>query len=277
MAATLLYALLGLLVGALINLCADQLPRWRRLRRTPFCPYCDQPRPPWAWISILPYARAVLGPRFKPECQQCGAPISWRHPMVELGTAALFAFLWTQYRQGGASTQADGVLATAFLLPYSVYSAIFVLVLVIDLEHKLILNVVMYPAWGLALLGSLLHPDPHFYRLALLGGALGFGLLFLIYLLGELFVKVMSKMRGKAIHAVAFGFGDVRLGGFIGLVLGFPKVLTAILIGILLGGLGALLYWFVRAVILRRYSLFTAIPYGPFLVAGAMYVLLSGS
>jgi leader peptidase (prepilin peptidase)/N-methyltransferase len=161
----------------------------------------------------------------------------------------------------------------AFLIPYTVYSAIFVLVLVIDLEHKLILTIVIYPAWILALLGSLFHPQPHFYRLALLGGAVGFGVLYLIYLLGELFVKVMSRIRGKQIHAVAFGFGDVRLGGFIGLVLGFPDVLAALLVAILLGGLGGILYWFVSAVLLRRYSLFTAIPYGPFLVLGAMYIM----
>jgi leader peptidase (prepilin peptidase)/N-methyltransferase len=83
-----LYALLGLLVGAIINLSADQLPRWRRLRRPPFCPYCDQPRPPWAWVSTLAYLRS------KPGCQQCAAPISRRHPLVELGTAILFGFLW---------------------------------------------------------------------------------------------------------------------------------------------------------------------------------------
>jgi len=257
----LLYALLGLLVGAVINLLADQLPRWRRLRRTPFCPYCEQPRPPWAWVSTLAYLR------FKPECQHCAAPIPWRHPLVELGTAALFAFLWHRYGQAEEA---------AYLLPYTVYSAIFVLLLVIDLEHKLILNIVMYPAWGLALLGSLFHPTPYFYRLALLGGAVGFGVLFLVYLVGELFVRVLEKIRGKPIHAVAFGFGDVRLGGYIGLILGFPDVLTAIFLAVLLGGLGGLLYWFVRAIILRRYSLFTAIPYGPYLIIGTMVVMFFG-
>ena len=262
MAMILLYALLGFLVGVLINLLADQLPRWRRLRRAPFCPYCEEPRPPWAWIGTLAYLR------FKPQCQHCGAPISWRHPLVELGMAGLFAFLWYQYGQGEPS---------ALLIPYTVYSSIFMLVLVIDLEHKLILNVIMYPAWALALLGSLLHPEPHFFRLALLGGALGYGLLFLVYLLGVLFVKVMSRMRGKPVNAVAFGYGDVRLGGFIGLVIGFPGVLSALFIAILLGGLAGLLYWFVAAVIRRRYSLFTAIPYGPFLVIGAMWVMFFGA
>jgi leader peptidase (prepilin peptidase) / N-methyltransferase len=254
-----LYGLLGLLLGAGINLCADQLPRWRALRRTPFCPYCEEPRPPGSWIGTLAYLS------FKPDCPNCGAAIPWRYPLVELGTAALFAFLWHQYQQ-----------ETTLLLLYSIYSLILVLVLVIDLEHRLILNVVMYPAWLLALLGSLLHPEPYFYRLALLGGAIGFGLLFLIYLLGELFVKVMSRVRGKPIHAVAFGFGDVRLGCFIGLILGFPQVFSAIFLAVLLGGLAGLVYWFVRAIILRSYSLFTAIPYGPFLVIGAATVLFFG-
>jgi leader peptidase (prepilin peptidase)/N-methyltransferase len=254
------YALLGLLVGAAINLLADQLPRWRTLRRLPFCPYCDQRRPLWAWIGALAY----LG--FRPKCRNCAAPIPWRHPLVELGTAVLFGFLWARYSPGGE---------VFYLVTYTLYSAIFVLILVIDLEHKLILNVVMYPAWGLALLSSLFHPTPYFYRLALLGGALGFAILYLVYLAGELFVKAVSRMRGKPVHAVAFGFGDVRLGAFIGLILGFPDVLTAILLAIFLGGLAGILYWFVRAVILRRYALFTAIPYGPYLVIGAMIVLFA--
>lgn len=251
--------LVGLLMGAFLNFCADQLPRWRRLRRVPFCPYCEQPRPRISWISTLAYLR------FRPNCPHCGAPISLRHPLTEIVTAALYAFLW--YWVGR-----DGPIELFIL--YTVYTTIFVLVMVIDLEHRLILNVVMYPAWGLALLGSLIHPTPHFYRYALVGGAVGFGLLFLVYLGGELFIKLLSKRRGKDINAVAFGFGDVRLGLFIGLALGFPKVLTALFWGIMLGGLGGLGVLFVQAIVLRRYHLFTAIPYGPFLITGAMAVML---
>ena len=187
--------------------------------------------------------------------------MSWRHLVVELGTAALYAFLWARYAQPGLEV---------VLFLYTIYSTIFVLVTVIDLEHRLILNVVMYPAWTIAFLGSFVHPTPEFYKRALLGGALGFGLLYAIYLGGVVFVKIMSRVRGRNIHAVAFGFGDVRLGLFIGLVLGFPEVLDALFYAILLGGLTGLLFMFVQAVILRRYSLFTAIPYGPFLVIGAM-------
>jgi leader peptidase (prepilin peptidase)/N-methyltransferase len=251
----LLYALLGLLVGAFLNLCADQLPRWRRLRRRPFCPYCEEPRPAWAWISTLAFLC------LKRDCKHCGAPISWRHLITELGTAGLYAFLWARYSQPGTEM---------LLLLYTIYSTIFVLVIVIDLEHRLILNVVMYPAWAIALLGSFVHPTPDFWKRALIGAALGFLLLYAVYLGGVIFVKILSRVRGRNIHTVAFGFGDVRLGLFIGLVLGFPDVLDALFYAILLGGVAGLLVMFVQSVILRRYRLFTAIPYGPFLVIGAL-------
>ncbi len=256
-----LYALLGLFIGGLINLLADQLPRWRRVHRRPFCPECDARRPPWQWLATV----ATLA--FRARCPQCGARLPWRHLLVELGTAGLMAFLWLTYGRAGE---------WAYLGLYTLYSAILVLVLVIDLEHKLILNVVMFPAWVLALAGSLIHPTPYFYRLAILGGFLAYALLYLVYLAGILFVKGMSRARGKDINAVAFGFGDVRLGAFMGLVLGFPHVFQALFIAILLGGLAGLLYWAVRALLLRRYTLFTAIPYGPYLVTGTFLIMFFG-
>ncbi len=254
-----LYAALGLAVGAFLNWCADQLPSRRRcLYRTPFCPYCDTPRSPLAWSGTLAYLALQV------RCPACGALIPWRAVLTELGTAALFAWLWTL----------DG--PSVLLLPHSVYTALFVLIAVIDLEHRLILNVVIYPAWLLALLGSLIHPQPYFYRLALLGGAVGFGIMFVLYLLGVAFVKAAGRMRGQELNTVALGFGDVRLAGFVGLVVGFPNVLYALILAVTLGGLAGLVYWFVRAVILRRYSLFTAIPYGPYLIVGGMALMLYG-
>jgi leader peptidase (prepilin peptidase)/N-methyltransferase len=252
------YAALGLVTGAFLNLCADQLPRWRRLRRGLFCANCEHPRPWWTASGVVAY----LSPGAI--CQHCGTRLSWRHPLIETATAVLFALLWLRYA------------TSPLLLPYLLYTAIFMLVLVIDLEHRLILNIVMYPAWLLALAASFFHPSPYFYRLALIGGLFGFGLLYFVYLFGLLFVRAVSKARGRDLNTVAFGFGDVRLGAFIGLILGFPGVLTAILLALVLGGLGGMLYWLIRAVILRRYSLFTAIPYGPYLIVGAAAVMLFG-
>jgi leader peptidase (prepilin peptidase)/N-methyltransferase len=92
---------------------------------------------------------------------------------------------------------------------------------------------------------------------ALFGGALGFTLLLLPYVL----------TRGAGM-----GYGDVKLAALIGLVCGFPLVAVALLVGIIVGGLVALFLLLSRVVQSRK----AAIPYGPFLVAGAMVALIWG-
>jgi len=134
----------------------------------------------------------------------------------------------------------------------SLYMVIFGLIFVIDLEHRLVLNRVVLGGAVLALAGSLLWGWPPFAE-ALLGGAVGFALFLLI---------ALAKPGG-------IGMGDVKLAGLIGLMIGFPNVLVALLIGIIAGGIGALVLLLSRRVHWGSY-----LPYAPFLVTGAMVVLL---
>jgi leader peptidase (prepilin peptidase)/N-methyltransferase len=97
-----------------------------------------------------------------------------------------------------------------------------------------------------------------------------------MYLFGRLFIRLMERIRSQKIDQVAFGFGDVVLMTFIGLVVGFPNVIFALLLGVLLGGGGGATYWVIKAVIRRDYSLFTAIPYGPFLIASGWSFMIWG-
>jgi len=233
------------------------LPRRRALWQAPRCLACEAALPPRQWSSI---AALATGRR----CAQCQGPIPWRGPILELGTALLFAFLWHAY---GPSWQ---------LALFTLYTVIFELVFVIDLEHRLILNVVIYPAIVLAAATSFLRPDLG-YRLALLGGVLGFVLVWLIYLAGPLFVRLWSRVRGETTAEVPFGFGDVKLALYIGLVVGFPAVVFALIIGMLLAGLGAAFFIVARRLLGRRYTALTAIPYGPFLVVGGLLMLFYGA
>jgi leader peptidase (prepilin peptidase)/N-methyltransferase len=149
------------------------------------------------------------------------------------------------------------------------------LVAVIDLEHCLILNIVTLPAILLALGGPLFDLQLG-YRSALLGGVLGFALACLIYLLGALFVALLERWRGRSIDEVAFGDGDVKLATFIGLVTGFPGIIFALLIAILVGGIVAALLLVVKAVFQRRYVPFMVILYGPFLIFLGIAMMLYG-
>lgn len=231
-------ALLGYGVGVFLNLCADFLPA--EPRRSPFqfprCPACGTPRRPLSLAGVIADWAGWS------RCPQCGSGRGLRAPVVELATAVIFGFLAWRYGFG---------VPFVFL---ALYFAVLILVAVTDLEHRLILDVVTYPAMALALVGSFFMPNMTPIK-AVIGGAVGFGLFFLLAVIA----------RG------GLGGGDVTLMGFVGLATGFPVVLVAILAGILLGGLGA-----GTMLALRRVGRKSTIAYGPYLVLGAAFALLYG-
>jgi leader peptidase (prepilin peptidase)/N-methyltransferase len=252
------YGLCGLLMGGLINVLADALPR-RERPGAPACRVCGRRRPWFGWLAAGGYLLA------RGRCVGCGARLPWRHLFTELAAALLFVFLWRRY---GPSAR---------LLFETLYTAVFVLIFVTDAEHRLILHVTTLPAIGLAIAGSFfLTRWDYNWRLALLGGATGFILVWGMYLLGRLFTRLVERTRGQKVNEVAFGFGDVTLATFIGLVVGFPNVIYALLVGVLLAGAGGAIYWLIQAAIRRNYSLFTAMPYGPFLIAGGWTAMIWG-
>lgn len=254
---TLIYAVIGWLAGVFINHVADKLPRQVGLGTVPSCPYCDTPRPPAAWSAVVGY---LSGRR---NCLGCGAPLPIRSVVVETITPVIFVWLLWRY---GPSVHL-GLL--------SLYSAILILVTVTDLEHRIIPHAVMVPAIVLAVIGAFFNEDMSFRR-ALLGGAVGFFCLYGMFLLAQPISALMGRLSGREMSEVPFGFGDVTLGTFVGLITGLPGVIFALLIGVLSAGLAAFLFLLLRSVIQRRYTPFAAIPYGPFLALGGFIVMVYG-
>jgi len=239
-------ALLGWVMGIAINALADNLPATRRPGR-PRCAHCGGPR---AW-SVL--AALVSGRR---ACRFCARQPGLRPALVELLGAAAGALAF-RFDPAG--------FWTAMLV-----MGIYALIVVIDLEHRLILHVVTLPAAILlGLIGSL---DPgRGWACVLLGGAAGFGILLMLYLLGGVFARTMARLRGRTLDEVALGFGDVTLSTVIGLTLGWPGVVAALLLGVFAAGVFSSAFLMVMMA-RRRYVAFTPIPYGPFLALGALLV-----
>ena len=78
----------GLLIGSFLNVCIYRWPLDLTVR-TParsFCPKCEKTI---AWYDNIPLVSYAL---LSGKCRQCGAQISWRYPIVELLTAAAFAY-----------------------------------------------------------------------------------------------------------------------------------------------------------------------------------------
>ena len=233
----LLSLMTGWLIGGLGNWSADQLPHW------PQRPLHLDPRQflnDWSLASMWrghSEARAEEGMRQ-------GA--LWRRPLLTLGTALAFVVGWLRL---GDDPWHLGLVWF--------YSAWLLVVLVIDLEHRRVLNLMLPPAAFVALLASLAATLgfitlPSLANTLIAGGA-GFLLFLLIYILG----------RGQMM-----GAGDVKLAGVIGLMVGYPTVWTALITGILLGGLGALVLM-IRGRANRR----SYMAYGPYLALGALITL----
>jgi len=108
--------------------------------------------------------------------------------------------------------------------------------------------------------------------MTLLGGAVGFGVMYGLYWFGDVFARWLARRRGELLTEVALGFGDVNLAGVLGLLLGWPGIVAGLLLAIIIGGVVSILY-VILMVILRRYHTFMAIPYGPFMVISAILLL----
>ena len=181
-------------------------------------------------------------------CRSCGARISPRYPLLELSSAVLFSGAFLVYESIWVA------LAVAFLL------VLMPAITAIDIEHRIIPNRLMYPA---------LIAFPVYLTIARLFGApvdllrmvLGF-----VLFGGALFVVALIS-RGM-------GMGDVKLAALIGLVmgsLGLSYVGVAAGAAIVLGGVGA-----VAALLLGR-GRKAAIPFGPYLAAGAVVAAFWGA
>ncbi|NLG72458.1 MAG: hypothetical protein GX495_10515 [Chloroflexi bacterium] len=162
-------------------------------------------------------------------------------------------------------------------IPFWVSLILFVyfgVVIVIDLEHRLILHSVSLVG---AVIGIFCGVVIHGWKATLLGGLSGLGIMLALYLFGWLFLKVIIRRkegdeRASLEDEEALGFGDVTLNTVLGFIVGWPLNVFAIGIAILAGGLVSLLY-LVFKLLTGEYRSFMAVPYGPFLVSGAVIVL----
>ena len=178
---------------------------------------------------------------------------------MELATGVIFAFLywWCVVFNPELGIVAFGVIAF--------YACLFIIVFVVDLEHGLILNKVVYPGMAIALLLALFVPQPWltltpWISQGIASAAIGGGIGLAIFLL------LAIASRG------GMGWGDVKLAALIGLATGFPLVFVSLIMAAILGGLVA-----VVLVASKKKKRQDAIPFGPFLSATAMVTVIWGS
>jgi leader peptidase (prepilin peptidase)/N-methyltransferase len=236
-------AILGIIIAHLTNYLSDVLPRTRRLTK-PVCSTCGKVRDAGDYFLWK-------------KCQGCGTTPSPRFKVVIILLPLMTVFLW--------------FFPPHHLNIWLAYLCVLFLatVAIIDIEHRVILNEMSLAG---VLLGFIVGYSINGLTKTLIGGGTGFLIMLGLYFLGELFAKYMAKKRGLDNSEVALGFGDVNLGGILGLMLGWPVIFACLLFAILFGGLisAGLVIWMLAR---KDYKPFTAIPYAPFLILSGSILL----
>ncbi len=236
---------LGLAVGSFLNVVIWRVPRDESVVRPPsHCPGCDMP------ISLRDNVPVLSWLLLRARCRGCGVRISARYPMVELGCAAIFAAMALRFGL-------DPVLPAFLYL-----AAVLLALALIDVDVKRLPDVLTLPSYavGGVLLGAA----------ALAGSDSGrpvravFGALALF---GVYFALCFAYPAGM-------GFGDVKLSGVLGLYLGWlgwGVWAVGLVGGFLAGGVFG-----VALMAAGRAGRKTKIPFGPFMIAGALVAILVG-
>jgi leader peptidase (prepilin peptidase)/N-methyltransferase len=173
-------------------------------------------------------------------------PIDWRTPVaVATGAVAL-----------GALDLRFPEPATA--LAFGAYLAALVLLLATDLDQRLLPDVITLPAMPYALATVLAGVNP-FVSTADLPLAV------VVAIAVPALLGVISIPFG----AGAIGMGDLKLLVSVGLLAGPLRLVTGVVYGALLAGLVIVVLLAVRRITLRTY-----IPFGPFLILGALWAIL---
>jgi len=232
-------AVTGLVVGSFLNVVVWRLPRGESLSRPgSHCPSCAHAVRPYDNVPVLSWLL------LRGRCRDCAHPISPRYPLLEAATAALWVAVVAVKWDDAAAIALGIVLVT-----------LMVAVVPIDLEHRLILNKLTYPAAALApVIGLLL--DPGFVPEQLIAGVAAGG----FFLLAAL------------VHPAGMGLGDVKLAAVMGLYLGravAPALFVALIAGVVVGGV-------VMARLGRERGRKVQVPFGPFLALGSVLALFVG-
>jgi len=240
-------ALLGLAVGSFLNVVIYRVPRGESLvKPSSHCPACGRPIrnrhniPLFGWFIL------------RGRCADCHAPISVRYPLVELVTAVLFIAVTAR-------------MSTLDLLPalpaYLYFVAIGIALALIDIDHHRLPNVIVLPSYPVVLaLLTIAAAWQHDWS-ALLRAVESGAILYAFY-----FVLAFAYPAGM-------GFGDVKLAGILGGLLGYLSWSA-----LLIGGFAGFLLGAVAGVAVMasgRGNRKTALPFGPFMIAGTLLAIFA--
>ncbi len=247
----ILLFIFGLLIGSFLNVVILRLPAEEDLGGRSHCPRCRHQLSAAELVPVFSYLF------LRGRCKNCGQPISFRYPLIELVTGLLFALAWVSVHPATLAGYIE-------LVKVACVCAVCLVVFMVDLEHFLILDQVIFPAIVLVALLNLGWDLAAGHAVFNLSSAFSSGLL-------------AAAGAGLAFFAVWYfsggtwmGFGDVKLALLLGIILGWPLIAVNLLLAFFLGAAVSVI------LLIRGSHLKTQVPFGTFLSFACVVTIFWG-
>ena len=225
---------LGLCVGSFLNVCIYRLPIEKSLLwPASHCPSCGHPL---KWYDNVPVAGWLM---LAGRCRFCQGRISVVYPFVEAFTGLLFVWAVWQYGPGW-------MLASRLLLGCGLVVLFF-----IDLEHRILPNVITIPGTVIGFIFSFVNPPG--WTSSLVG-----------LLIGGLIPLAVAWTYEKVRGVEGLGMGDVKMLALIGAFLGWQQVLLTLVLASFMGSVVGV------PLAIRQRDMKASMPFGTFLAIAAM-------
>ena len=237
----------GYIAGLIVNYLADILPNEIRSLQ-PVCtnPECLQTK---SWLEYILFR----------QCRNCHKKLTLRHFFVLIISILMLFYVYS------LNSLPLGILGGYILFLY------FLLVAIIDFEHRLILRPLSI--FGL-ILGLIIGFLTRSWQTTLIGAAAGFTIMLVFYYFGVLFTKFRNRRLGNSgSNEESLGSGDVTLATILGLILGWPLIWFNLFSGIILAGLFSLVLILYLLVSKKYQSMMVYIAYGPFFIITAILMI----
>ncbi len=244
----IIFFILGLIVGSFLNVVVYRLNLVESISGRSHCPRCKKNI---RWYDNVPLVSFII---LSARCRDCGEKISWQYPLLELATGIIFALV------GNYFFALSSPVSWAETLFYLVVFSLLLVIFAYDAKYLEIPMIILWIAVGWTIIYFLFadwasfNPQLGVMSLNIFSGAIGGITAFLFFFI------LVSVSREKWM-----GMGDAYLALLIGLVLGWPKILFALMIAFTIGAIAGIVLIF-----LKKKTMKSQIPFAPFMVIGAM-------
>ncbi len=235
--------IVGLIIGSFLNVCIYRIPKGESIISPPsHCPVCGERI---KWHDNIPLISYLL---LKGKCRNCGHPISVQYPLVELLTGFLTAAVVCRF----------GLTLTSFY--YAVFIWSLIVISLIDIKTMLVPVKLCYFTMLFGILLSPFIPQITFKN-SVLGASFGAGIILFI-------IETYYVITGKE----GMGYGDANIMAVVGAFLGWENVLVTLFFASLIGSIVGIAF-----ILIKGKNLKSALPFGPFIFAGAVIALFFGN